>query len=74
MTEDDKALLLQELIRVHRMYRAGKFVDEDAHVWIEQQYAALHKHQIAEAMRSENIEELPEIQFHDDSTPGGGGG
>lgn len=25
-------------------------------------------------MRGENIEELPEIQFPDDSTPGGGGG
>jgi len=74
MTCHDKAAFLQELIRVYRCMRAGIPVTDEEHAWVEQEASRLQKHQIAEAMRGDSIEEIPEIQFPDDSTPGGGGG
>ena len=52
MTADDKAFLLQELIRVYRCLRAGIAVTEAEHAWIDQQCVELQAQQIAEARKA----------------------
>lgn len=56
MSSDDKAFLLQELIRIYRCMRAGIAVTEAEHLWIEQQCIELQAQQIAEARKADHEE------------------
>lgn len=72
MTANEKEALLSELLRVYRCMRECVPVTDAEHVWIEAEANRWKDSQIADVLRAgRSSEEIPEIQFPDDSIPGG---
>lgn len=73
MSPHDKEHLLSEILRVYRCMREGIPVTDAEHVWIESEANRWKDDQIGDVIRaSRKSEEIPKIQFPDDSVPGGG--